>query len=191
MDPMSKIVLLRPAAPQLDEYIQALHRGWSPNTVTPEKTAQEHLKLIASDRAAFLASLDDPDAKGDPVELPDGSRVPRLPGFTRWIWDGAFCGSINLRWQRGTSALPPHVLGHIGYSIVPWKRGAGYAKCALRLLLPEARKLGLPYVELTTDPGNIASQRVIAAAGGKLVERFRKAAAYGEAEGLRFRIMLS
>ena len=26
-----------------------------------------------------------------------GTRVPRLPGFVRWIWDGALAGSINLR----------------------------------------------------------------------------------------------
>jgi len=43
---------------------------------------------------------------------------------------------------------------------------------------------------LTTDPANIASQRVIEASGGKLIERFYKAAAYGGHEALRFRIAL-
>jgi predicted acetyltransferase len=187
---MLKIALLRPETPQLNGYIKALRRGWSPDNVNPERTAEKHLELIKEDSAAFLASLDDTDAKGEPIELPNGSLIPRLPGFTRWIWDGAFCGSINLRWQPGSSALPPHVLGHIGYTIVPWKRGAGYAKCALMLLLPEARAQGLHYVELTTDPENVASQKVISAAGGELVGRFRKMAAYGETEGLRFRITL-
>jgi predicted acetyltransferase len=187
---MPEIVLLRPAAPQLDQYVDALHRGWSPDTVNPKETTAKHLDRIKTDRAAFLASLDDLEAKGESIELPDGSLVPRLPGFTRWIWDGAFCGSINLRWQRGTSTLPPDALGPVGYTIVPWKRGARYAKCALMLLLPEIRQQGLSYVELTTDPENIASQKVISAAGGKLVERFRKAEAYGEVEKLRFRIEL-
>jgi len=54
----------------------------------------------------------------------------------------------------------------------------------------KARAHGLPYVELTTNPDNIPSQRVILANGGRLVERFRKAAAYGEDEALRFRIDL-
>lgn len=26
-----------------------------------------------------------------------------LPGYHLWMWDGEFCGSINLRWHRGTS----------------------------------------------------------------------------------------
>ena len=56
------------------------------------------------------------------------------------MWDGEFCGSIGFRWQPGTSTLPPYVLGHIGYAVVPWKRGRGYATQALALLLPEARK---------------------------------------------------
>jgi predicted acetyltransferase len=116
--------------------------------------------------------------------------VPRLPGYLRWIWDGEFCGSIGFRWQRGTSALPAHVLGHIGYAVVPWKRRRGYATRALALMLVEARREGLAYVELTTDPDNAASQKVIVANGGRQIERFRATAAYGGKEELRFRIDL-
>jgi predicted acetyltransferase len=60
----------------------------------------------------------------------------------------------------------------------------------LQLLLPLARAEGLAYVELTTDADNIASQRVIEANGGEVIERFHKLAAYGGAESLRFRILL-
>src|SRR2546430_6881442 len=35
--------------------------------------------------------------------LPDGSVVPRLPGYRKWIWDGEFCGVIGFRWQPGRS----------------------------------------------------------------------------------------
>jgi predicted acetyltransferase len=73
---------------------------------------------------------------------------------------------------------------------VPWKQDRGYATRGLALLLPEARAQGLAHVELTTDPDNLASQRVILANGGRLVERFRKAEAYGGGESLRFRIDL-
>jgi predicted acetyltransferase len=116
--------------------------------------------------------------------------VPRLPGYRRWMWDGEFCGSIGFRWQPGTSALPPHCLGHIGYSVVPWKQRLGHATRALALLLPDVRKEGLAYVELTTDPDNLPSQKVITANGGVLVKRFRKEPAYGQAEALLFRIPL-
>lgn len=139
----------------------------------------------------FLAHRVDRDGSAGPITLPDGSTVPRLPGFNKWMWDGDFCGSIGLRWQRGTNDLPHYVLGHIGFAVVPWKRRRGYATRALAALLPEARNEGLDYVELTTDETNIASQRVIIANGGKVVERFVKAAHYGGAPSLRFRIYLT
>ena len=100
----------------------------------------------------------DRDARGTPVRLPDGTEARRLPGYFRWITDGAFCGSISLRWQPGTTDLPPHVLGHVGFAVVPWKRDRGYATRALALLLPDARSLGLGHVDLTTDPANTTSQ---------------------------------
>ena len=182
--------LVVPAREHLPGYIAALEKKWSPDNMRPE-AAREELAKIERDADSFLALQDDRDAKGGPVRLQDGSQVPRLPGFRRWLWDGAFCGVIGFRWQKGTAELPAHVLGHIGYSVVPWKQGRGYATRALQLLLDEVRPLGLPYVELTTDPENIASQRVILANSGTMIERFRKAAAYGHAESLRWRISLT
>jgi predicted acetyltransferase len=58
------------------------------------------------------------------------------------------------------------------------------------LLLPKARAEGLAFVELTSDADNIASQRVIEANGGELIERFHKSAETGAGESLRFRILL-
>jgi len=119
-----------------------------------------------------------------------GTTVPRLPGYRRWIWDGELCGSIGFRWQPGTAALPAHCLGHIGYAVVPWKRRRGYASRALAMLRPDARRRGLSYGELTADPDNLPSQRVITNNGGVLVKRFRKEPAYGDVEAMLFRIAL-
>ena len=182
--------LVRPGRAALDGYVAALRSGWSPANVAGDAVVRAHLAAIERDADAFLDSLHDPEARGAPIALPDGSTVPRLPGYTRWIWDGEFCGAVHLRWQAGTDALPAHVLGHIGYAVVPGKRGQGHARRALGLLLPEARAVGLRHVELTTDPENVASQRVIVANGGMLLGGFRKEAAYGGADGLRFRINL-
>ena len=102
----------------------------------------------------------------------------------------SYIDALERGWQPGTTELPPHVLGHIGYSVVPWKRNRGYATRALSLLLADVRNEGLDYVELTTDPTHVPSQRVILANGGQLVEHFQKPAAYGGAESLRFRILL-
>ena len=170
-------------------YVRALEQGWSPDNLRPE-TAQDHLAQIAEDAADFVSRQVNREATGPPLELPDGTTVPRLPGFMLWMWDGEFCGSIGFRWQPGTTELPPYCLGHIGYSVVPWKRGRGYATRALQLVLPYARAEGLSYVELTTDADNLASRRVIEANGGTLVERFCKPAEYGGADSLRFRILL-
>ncbi len=180
--------LVTPSIAQLDSYVAALRRGWSPDNLRGAIAAQEQLARIEQDAAAFLASLDDRQAKGAPIKLPDGSTAQRIPGFMRWMWDGEFCGSIGFRWQPGTAALPPHVLGHIGYAVVPWKRGQGFAAQAVQALLPEARALGLPHVEITTDPDNLASQRVIENAGGVLFERYTQPAAFGGGSGLRYRV---
>jgi predicted acetyltransferase len=185
----SRMQLFWPAAEYLESYVQALRRGWSPNTTRPEAGLEE-LAQIEEDPALFLASQVDREAQGPPVVLPDGSAVPRLPGYRRWMWDGEFCGVIGFRWQPGTSALPPYCLGHIGYSVVPWKQRRGYATQALRMLLNGLDEEGLTYVELTTEESNPASIRVIEANGGVLVERFTEPAAYGGGEGLRYRIDL-
>jgi predicted acetyltransferase len=182
--------LVWPSREYLPGYVAALERGWSPDNVRGQAAAQEELARIAADADAFLARLVDREAAGDPITLLDGTRVPRLPGYRRWLWDGEFCGSIGFRWQRGTEALPPHCLGHIGYAVVPWKQGRGYATRALGEMLGEAKAEGLRYVELTTGPDNAASRRVIEANGGVLVEEFVTPLALGGKRELRYRVQI-
>jgi len=182
--------IVTPTLEGLPGYRDALERGWSPDNVRLEKTAREHLVRIEEDAAAFVASLTDIEAKGAAIAMPDGTTRPRLPGRLFWITDGDFCGSAGLRWVNGTSELPDYCLGHIGYSIVPWKRQRGYATAALAQVLAEARKVGLDYVELTTNPENEPSQKVILSNGGRLVAPREKYGAYGEGEELLWRIDL-
>jgi predicted acetyltransferase len=182
--------LIRPRREHLAGYLDALRRGWSPDT-TREGIDQEAIDRVVSDPDRVLALMDDREAAGGPIALPDGSTVPRLPGLTRWMWDGEFAGSINLRWRPGTTDLPPTCLGHIGYAVVPWKRGRGYATAALRAMLPIAAAEGLPFVEITTDLGNIASRRVIEANGGVLQEQFTKLDSAGGGQALRFQVDLA
>ena len=188
MEPMK---LVWPSRKYLPSYVAALERGWSPDHTRGLAATKEELRRISEDADAFLASLVDREARGDPIILPDGTRVPRLPGYNRWLWDGEFCGRIGFRWQPGTEALPPHCLGHIGYAVVAWKQRRGYATRALRDMLREARAEGLRYVEITTDPDNLGSQRVIEANGGVLLEEFIKPEALGGTRGLRYRVNLN
>jgi predicted acetyltransferase len=61
---------------------------------------------------------------------------------------------------------------------------------ALRLMLHRAREEGLEYIEITMDPDNIASRKIVEANGGVLFERFQYPVEYGGKDGLRFRIDL-
>ena len=182
--------LARPAPRHLVSYTAALEQGWSPDSLRGPEAAHEELERLRRDPHAYLERMVDRQAEGPSVMLPDGSSVARIPGYRHWLWDGEFCGVIGFRWLSGTTDLPPHCLGHIGYSVVPWKRRRGHATRALAALLPLVHAERLPWVELTTDPDNMASRRVIETNGGVLVEHFTKPAAYGGAMGLRYRITL-
>jgi predicted acetyltransferase len=165
--PAPHLQLQEPSLALLPAYAAALERGWSP--ASSKDISKEQLEAIRADASAFIA---DCVAQTGIVKLPDGSEVPKLPNRVRWMWDGELAGQIGLRWQHSTDALPDHVLGHIGYAVVPWKRRRGYATEALRLMLVEARSVGLVRVEVTADVDNIASRRVIEANGGRLIREF-------------------
>lgn len=182
--------LVTPSLEYLDAYRAALETGWSPRA-TWQEAAKEELHAISVDPVGFIASLDDPDACGGDIQLEDGNFVKRLPSFRRWIWHDGFCGSIELRWQHGTNALPTTCLGHIGYAVVSWRRCEGLATRALAALLPEAHGIGLTAVDLTVDPSNIASIRIIEANGGQLVSRREKLPAHGDGQELLYRIDLA
>jgi RimJ/RimL family protein N-acetyltransferase len=180
------VLLLTPSLERLPAYADALRRGWSPDNLRPE-AAQEQLREIEGDPADFVARMTDREARGRPVRLPDGSLVQRLPGFSLWMWQDGFCGSINFRWQPGTERLPPHVMGHVGYAVVPWRRREGFATRALGAMRERVRAEGLRYADLTCDADNVASRKTIEANGGFPIGRFRKPDGWGGAESLLFR----
>ncbi len=180
-------ILQKPTIEQMSEFIAALKTGWSPSNTRPE-LAQELVDSIGRDPNSYLLLSDDVHGEGPPVTLPDGSQVDRLPGIVRWIWCDGFCGVMSLRWQIGTMELPPTCLGHVGYSVVPWRRGEGLATAALIELIPLARDLGLPYVDLTVDADNRGSQRVIEKASGQRLGNVAKPQVYDAEEAWLYRI---
>jgi predicted acetyltransferase len=180
--------ILRPTRKMLESYRAGVSQSLAAGGDLNPEYLEDQLKKIAENPERFVELQDDPDGLGGDVPLPDGSFVPRLPGFSRWMWDGEVCGSINFRWEKGSTALPDYCLGHIGYGVFPWKRGKGYATKALKQLLEEVRDLGIPFVEFVTDPENLISQKVILANGGVLHERFEITELRGGGEGLRFRV---
>ena len=91
-----------------------------------------------------------------------------VPSTTLWLMeDGVPVGQGNLR-HRLTDALR-EAGGHIGYAIDPARRGRGCGKALLRLLLEEARRMGITEdILVTVNPGNLASRRVAEACGGEI-----------------------
>jgi predicted acetyltransferase len=55
-------------------------------------------------------------------------------------------------------------------------------------MLREAKAEGLRYVDITTQPDNVPSQRVITANGGVLVEEFVTPPSLGGQRELRYRV---
>ncbi|MBV8594212.1 MAG: hypothetical protein JOZ27_07930 [Caulobacteraceae bacterium] len=182
--------LIKADLERLPSLADALRRGYSPDNMRGAEAARELLRQIDRDPAAVVAGSDDLEGRLPPIELKDGSRVPRLPSFHRWMWDGEFCGMLGARWPADLGPLPDHVPGHVGYSVVEWKRGRGYATRGLALLLPEIKAIGLAFVDLTTDLDNIPSQKVIQANGGRFLGREPRPDAHGGGDCLRWRIDL-
>ena len=100
-----------------------------------------------------------------PVHEISSGQVPRT---TWWLVDdGEYIGT---GWMRHVD--PEHLLdvgGHIGYEIRPSKRGRGYGKLILELMLEKAREAGYSSVILLCNVDNPASQKVIEANGGVTV----------------------
>lgn len=101
--------LVWPSREFLAGYLAALERGWSPDNMRGQAAADEELARIASDANAFLASLVDLEGRGEPITLPDGSLVPRLPGYRMdmgWRVLRQHRAALAAR-HRGAAALLP------------------------------------------------------------------------------------
>ena len=112
---------------------------------------------------AFGAYLRKLEREAAGVDLEPG----HVPQTVYWLWrDETPVGVIKLR-HRLNDALRRHG-GHIGYSVRPGERGKGLGTLMLKLVLLEAKKLGLERVLLTCFETNLASRHVIENNGGVL-----------------------
>ncbi len=182
------ITLVTPSLALLPSYIAALERNWTRDNDQDPIGASAQLARIQQDADAFLASLSDINGNGPLVELNDGSKVPRLPRARYWISDGEFAGDLSLRWQKGTSELPAYCLGHLGYVVVPWKRGAHYASQAIVQLAPLAISHGLSWIDIAMGIDNRASRCVAENAGAIFLQQFNAGPEADNQEALLFRL---
>ncbi|MFC7421753.1 GNAT family N-acetyltransferase [Iodobacter arcticus] len=185
------ITLVTPNLALLPSYIAALERNWTRDNDQDPAGAAAQLARIHQDADAFLTSLSDLNGSGPFVELNDGSKVPRLPRARYWISDGEFAGDLSLRWQKGTSELPAYCLGHLGYVVVPWKRGGNYASQAILQLVPLAISHGLSWIDIAMGVDNVASRHTAEKAGAMLLRQFNAGPEADNQEALLFRLGLN
>jgi RimJ/RimL family protein N-acetyltransferase len=116
-------------------------------------------------------------APGYPSEG-DRAGAGRFLGVCATTGDPWPCGAFEIRRREDGHATgglgfhgPPDHDGSvtIGYGLVPSAQGKGYASEALRALLSFARARGITRVRGDTDHDNTASQRVMTAAGMRLI----------------------
>lgn len=94
----------------------------------------------------------------------------RVPQTTLWYVDGTeYLGRIGIRHRLTPFLL--HEGGHIGYDVRPSARRRGHATRMLQLALPIAYELGIDPVLVTCDNDNVASRKVIEAAGGQFEDQ--------------------
>ncbi len=84
-----------------------------------------------------------------------------------WMVAGSsVVGRVSLRPQIGTA--PDELTGHIAYEVFPAFRRRGFGHRALALGMDELRKQGVGDLLLLCEEDNLASVKIIEAAGGRL-----------------------
>jgi len=107
-----------------------------------------------------LARLDDP-ATLPPLMVPST--------VLWWVEGDEYLGRISVRHELTPFLL--EVAGHIGYGVRPTARRRGHATAMLAAVLPVANAVGIDPVLVTCDDINVASRKVIEAAGGVLEDK--------------------
>jgi hypothetical protein len=107
--PAPAIEIRRPTLDLPPACVDALRRGRSADNVRGREAADAELARIDEDPAAFVAAMDDREAKGSPVTLPDGSVVDRIPGgrlVGPFRKTDAYGGGEALLWRIERTAAP-------------------------------------------------------------------------------------
>ena len=81
--------------------------------------------------------------------------------------DGVKVGECTLRIKDDENI---YYRGNVGFTVYREFRGHRYAARAVKLVLQQARKHGLPYLYITCEADNIASEKSILLAGGTFLE---------------------
>lgn len=159
LDLPSTAFLTRPSLAYQSSYLEAVRETPLPemddNPELRVQTPADFENLVAGTRSVNYYSL--------PYDPPE-----------EYLWlvdNGEFIGrAFFLHWLNDFRLRTD---GQVDYWIRPSRRGQGYGKLLLRLLLERYRQLGLRRVLVTCLESNTASQHVILANGGQFESRIQ------------------
>lgn len=147
-----------------------------PVSLTDGREFYDMLQRIGPNENGFINNVNGMDCADFPAWLEKRVNFSKgigladwmVPDSTFWLMDGGVpVGEGKMR-HRLTDALRESG-GHIGYAIDSTQRGKGYGKELLRLMLAEARRMGITEeILVTVDPRNTPSRKVAEANGGEL-----------------------
>ena len=159
------------------------------------RPTKAYAPMIADYRAEFPAGR--MKVTYDPDRIPGLDFLEQYENVLDWL---RFCDSVRdkITWYMSVRTSDQKIVGfcclrhkleyddddpefssHIGYSIRPSERGKGYGKEQLRLVLAEAKKLGIDPARIICRDTNMGSIRTILANGGQYVD-----SVYGEESGM-------
>ena len=148
-----------------------------PVSLTDGRTFYDMLQHIGFNENGFQNKVKDMPYEDFPawlskqVDMAQGVGLEdwMVPSTGFWLMDGDTPLGLGKIRHRLTDALRESG-GHIGYAVAAPYRGKGYGKELLRLLIAEARAMGITEPLLVTvHPDNTPSRRTAEANGGLLV----------------------
>jgi predicted acetyltransferase len=142
-----------------DELKHGEERWMGAHGVSEDWTREE-----AADPVEFCRMVDAIQRVADPKTVLPPDLVHET---VLWFVDGdEWLGRLSIRHTLNAALL--ELGGHIGYVVRPSARRKGYATQMLTQSLPFAAGLGIDPALVTCDNDNVASRKVIQAAGGEL-----------------------
>ena len=150
--------------------------------VRPEKKYEASWKRAVAEFRKDSKSIKLWEVLGDPDDLDKcisaeenhskGKELPSdwVPYDLYWLVDGEeIVGVASVRHSLNDFLLREG--GHVGYEIIPSKRGIGYGNKILELSLAKAGDLGLCRVLVSSFENNNASRKIIENNGGAMKNR--------------------
>ena len=163
--------LIEPDVRVRESFLGAVDEMVVVSCVVREDSMLARWMRLYADRWATDAGFADFVAYLHADATPDAPRpAAHVPQSTWWLVEGdIYLGRISCRhvlndWLREYG-------GHVGYEIRPSARRQGHATTMLRTVLPHVHALGVDPALLTCDEDNLASRKVIEAAGGEFEDQ--------------------